>query len=227
MGSTGKSVEKVIVIADNLPKNISILMEKNGISESDLARALNIPYNTIRRLASGFTTDPRMSTLKLIANYFNIGLDALTGEGDPTSYALAANQSPRSVPILGWSDISDSTFMHNINLSSWASWQPIALASTEDLSEQAYALTSRRSMGPRFPLGTVFIIDPDKSPIDGDLVLVKIKESHAVSLRDLIIDPPNWQLLPIIEHSPALLYDESKHKIIGIIVLTMLRTRRS
>lgn len=67
---------------DNLNKDlsnsISLLMKENNISESDLARALSLPYNTIHRLISGHTADPRISTLKSIAAYFDVSLDSLS-----------------------------------------------------------------------------------------------------------------------------------------------------
>lgn len=61
----------------DLSNNLSLLMKENNVSESDLARALSLPYNTIHRLISGHTTDPRVSTLKSIAAYFNVSLDCL------------------------------------------------------------------------------------------------------------------------------------------------------
>lgn len=61
----------------DLSHNLSLLMKGSNVSESDLARALNLPYNTIHRLISGYTTDPRISTLKSIAIYFNVSLDDL------------------------------------------------------------------------------------------------------------------------------------------------------
>ena len=225
MTSSEKDGQIISLSTDNLSKNISILMERNGISEADLARSLNVPYNTIRRLVSGFTIDPRISTLKLIANHFNVSLDELTGEDDPSF--SKENHSPYLVPVLNWQDISDPNFQDNFDASAWINWQPIALAPTGELSKRAYALETRRSMQPRFPEGTMLIVDPDTDPIDGDLVLIRIKENDAVSLRELIIDPPDWQLLPIIENSPHLLYDERIYEIIGIVVLTMMHTRRS
>ena len=210
----------------NLAKNLTLLLERNGISESELARELNIPYNSIRRLISGFTSDPRMSTLKLIASYFNISLDALVGDQDPDNYSPTENRAPVSIPILSWTDISEPDFLTKIFFNDWPKWQPVALAATDDLSKRAYAIESRKSMQPRFPLGTVLVIDPDKDPIDGDLVLVRIKENNAVSLRDLAIDPPILHLFPIIENSPSMIYDTNEHEIIGIVVLTLAFPRK-
>lgn len=64
-------------INENLSKNLSLLLKKYNVSEGTLARELSLPYNTIHRLVSGYTTDPRISTLKLIASYFNVSMDSL------------------------------------------------------------------------------------------------------------------------------------------------------
>lgn len=223
----GDSQNVTTIDTFNLASNLSDLMRKHGLSESELARALDIPYNTIRRITSRFTTDPRMSTLKLIANYFNIGLDALISQDlSMTANTPTRMVPPRSVPIFTWDIISQQNFLNTVELKHWEQWQPIALAPTEDLSSQAYALESKHSMQPRFSPGTIFIVDPEKNPIDEDLVLVKIKETGAVSLRSLIIDPPTWQLLPVIENSSAIEYCDKEHEIIGIVALIIARIRR-
>ena len=220
--------KKITVLNNNLSKNIAILMERDQITESELARALGLPYNTVKRLISGFTADPRISTLSMIAQYFNITLDALFGEEDPTKITIRSNdKTPRSVPILSWDDVSNKDFIQILDFKNWEHWQPIALASTDTLSDSAYALESRPSMHSRFPVGTVFIIDPKEKPIDGDLVLIRFKNNESVSLRDLIIDSPHWQLLSIAQNTPSINYDVKEHKIIGVVVLTILNTRKS
>lgn len=221
--------EKIMVLIDNnLSRNLAMLMKRDQVSESDLAKSLDLPYNTVKRLTSGFTTDPRVSTLSLIAQYFNITLDALLGESDPTRVSVRNNdRSPRAVPILSWENIANKMFFETVDFRNWEFWQPIALASTDSLSDTAYALESRPSMQSRFPLGTVFIIDPKEKPIDGDLVLIRFKNDNSVSLRDLIIDSPHWQLLSIAQNTPSINYDVKEHEIIGIVVLTILKARKS
>tara|TARA_Y100000588_G_scaffold390191_1_gene494933 strand:- start:3643 stop:4329 length:687 start_codon:yes stop_codon:yes gene_type:complete len=222
------SEKRIMVIDNNLSRNLAILMERNQITESDLARALDLPYNTVKRLISGVTTDPRVSTLSLITQYFNVSLDALLSDGDPTKVSVRNNdRTPRSIPILSWEDISNRNFLEVLDLKNWEFWQPIALASTDNLSEIAYALESRPSMQSRFPIGTVFVIDPKEKPIDGDLVLIRFKDNDSVSLRDLIIDSPHWQLLSIAHNTPSINYDVKEHEIIGIVVLTILKARKS
>ena len=222
------SEKRVTVIDNNLSRNLASLMKRNQVTESDLARALDLPYNTVKRLISGFTTDPRISTLSLITQYFNVSMDALLGGNDPTKVSVRSNdKAPRSVPILSWEDISNSDFLEILDFKNWESWQPIALASTDNLSDTAYALESRPSMQSRFPIGTIFVIDPEEKPIDGDLILIRFKENDSVSLRDLIIDSPHWQLLSIAQNTPSINYDVKTHEIIGIVVLTILKARKS
>lgn len=63
-----------------LQKNLFNLMVKKGIrSGSDLARQLDIPPPSINRILSGQITDPRCSTLILLADYFDVSIDDLLG----------------------------------------------------------------------------------------------------------------------------------------------------
>lgn len=89
-----------------LSRNLSLLMKENNISESELARALNLPYNTIHRLISGYTTDPRISTLKLIASYFSVSLDNLFN-----SHCLSSDQDRNIKPK---KNKIDETLLHYI-----------------------------------------------------------------------------------------------------------------
>ncbi|MFJ1268644.1 helix-turn-helix domain-containing protein [Legionella lytica] len=214
-------------VNENLSKNLSLLMKEHKVSESDLARALGLPYNTIHRLVSGHTTDPRISTLKSIAVYFNVSLDTLLNPIELATSTLNINNNPKAVPILSWEKISSNDFLNSIDRQDWVNWLPIPLVSIENLSLHAYAIESRPSMYPRFPTGTFFVVDPECKPIDGDLILIKIKKDGAVSLRELMIDPPTMKLLPIIHNSDLLNFIASEHEIIGVVVLSMHHPRRS
>jgi len=90
------------------------------------------------------------------------------------------------------------------------------------ISKNTFALESRPSMFPRFPKGTVFIIDPSTTPTDGDIILIKIKNSNTYTLRELIIDPPDWHLSPLVSDSHAMTFSKSEHEIAGVCLLTIL-----
>lgn len=210
----------------NLEKNLRILLNKHGVSESNVAQSLNIPVMTIRRIASGETTDPRISTLKLIADYFNTSIDSLIEDNSVNPISLMNKSMPQFVPVLDWKIAADIQSIKDIDLKSWKEWHPVILGDQSSLSDDSFALESRPSMQPRFLTKTLFIIDPMESPLDGDVVLIKMKVDGELSLRELIIDPPRWQLQPVVVGSEILFYDKNLHHIMGVVVLTMLRARK-
>lgn len=210
-----------------LASNLSLLLKKNNLSEAELALALDIPSMTVRRLASGETVDPHISTLKKIANYFEVSIDSLIETKNIGNITTMRNKSmPIFVPILDWQTVSEIDSLGNLDLSSWQEWQPVVLGKQHSLGENAFALEGKPSMMPRFPMGTLFVIDPSVSPIDGDLVLIKMKQDSGLSIREISIDPPKWQLKPTIPGSETLFYAQSDHIIVGTVLLTVLYSRR-
>ncbi len=62
-----------------IASNLAELLRKRCIKTNQLAHHIGIPMMTIRRLLSGETGDPRISTLKCIADYFEVSVDELIG----------------------------------------------------------------------------------------------------------------------------------------------------
>lgn len=210
----------------NLADNLYVLLKTNDLNANQLAQILGIPMMTIRRLLSGETTDPRVSTLKLIAEYFGVSIDSLIEKGNLAASNNYGKARPLFVPKLNWETASKISSLSEINLSTWKEWHSISLSEKEKISANAFALESRPSMFPRFPQGTLFIFDSEAIPKDGDIVLIKLKKNNELTLRELVIDPPEWQLHPVVAGSNMLHYSENEHKIMGINILTMLFNRK-
>lgn len=210
----------------SLSENLRLLFDKNKLNANQIAQALGIPMMTVRRLLLGETADPRISTLKLIADYFDVTVDSLIDNNFHASINASKHTQPVFVPILNWKVAATMDNTDEVDLSQWNEWQPISLTEGNSISEQAFALESRPSMYPRFPQETLFIIDPSVTPTDGDIVLVNIKKHNELTLRELIIDPPDWQLQPIVSGSSSFGYSEAEHHIVGVNVLTMLYNRK-
>lgn len=208
----------------NLAKNLSTLLKFHKLNVSQLGQVLSLPIMTIRRLLSGETTDPRISTLKLIANHFEISLDSLIGENNLG--CLKHKNKPNLIPKIDWTTLEKISTIKELDLNKWLEWQAVSLKEKEVIGDQAFAIESRPSMYPRFPHGTIFIFDPSLTPKDGDIVLIKLKNNE-LTLRKLVIDPPEWQLHPIISGSQILHYSKKDHRIIGINLLTMLYNRKT
>lgn len=209
-----------------LAKNLRTLLDEKRLTESEIAQSINIPVMTVRRLVSGETIDPRISTLKLLADYFKISVDTLIEDNSCTSISMMKKTTPQFVPVLDWETVTAIKAITDLDLKNWKKWRPIALSEETTLNNHAFALESRPSMQPRFPTGTLFIIDPDETPNDGDITLIKMNADGNLSLRDLIIDVPRWQLQPIIPGSETLFYDKNHHSIMGIVVFTLLHCKR-
>ena len=61
-----------------LLQKLQILMKRNGIKNiSQLAKATNIPYTTLKSIFDGDVNDIRLSTSRKLCDYFKITLDDL------------------------------------------------------------------------------------------------------------------------------------------------------
>lgn len=205
-----------------LANNLSILLKQHDLTISQLSQLLSIPIMTIRRLLSGETEDPRISTLKIIAHYFNVSVDFLIGE-DSQAFLLAEKKiKSHLIPKVTWDELPN--FNHK-DMTTKA-WESIALSSHEVISTKVFALESKPSMYPRFPRGAVFIIDPDTTAKDGDIVLIKFKEHNEYTMKELIIDPPEWRLSPLVTNSSTINFHQESHTIVGVVILTLLYNSR-
>jgi transcriptional regulator with XRE-family HTH domain len=207
-----------------ISKNLGYLITINNLTESKVAQDLNIPVMTVRRLVSGETTDPRISTLKILANYFNTTIDHLIGEEMLIQHSVTTPSKPFFVPLLNWETVKQ---LKDIDFNKWVSWIPLSVRKNEPISNDAFALESRPSMYPPFQTGTIFVLDPKLKPADGDLVLVKLLGDNEMTLRELKIDPPDWQLYSINRNASPLSYSKEHHCIIAVVYLTLFYNRNT
>lgn len=202
-----------------IAENLSILIKKNKLNVSQLANILGIPMMTIRRLISGETEDPRISTLKLISDYFGVSLDLLVSNTEKNRLISSKKIKSYLIPKLSWEILKKLNEPETFE--NWTEWQTFSLGSNI-IGSKAFALESRPSMYPRFPKGTIFILDPEITPADGDIVLVRLKKNNEFTLRELIIDPPVWKLDPLVPNSDSIVFSCDNHEIIAVSLLTML-----
>lgn len=206
-----------------IAENLSHLMKLRKTTESKIAQDLNVPVMTIRRLLSGETTDPRVFTLKTLADYFNVTIDTLIETGVLAPNESISQSKPLFIPVLDWDSAKN---IDTIDLKKWPTWIPVTMGKEENISARSFALESRPSMYPRFQQGTIFIIDPELTPSDGDLVLVNLRENNELTLRELFIDPPEWQLHPVNQGSSILNYAKETHEIMAVVFLTLFYNRK-
>lgn len=60
-----------------IAQNIKKYRKKKGISQDKLSKLAGVTYNTIIKIESGATPNPRVETLRLIAKALDITVDSL------------------------------------------------------------------------------------------------------------------------------------------------------
>jgi transcriptional regulator with XRE-family HTH domain len=194
-------------------ENLRQLLMSRGISETELARQTNLPQPTIHKIMSGKTLDPRMSTLKSIASYFEVTLDQLCF--DKHFFAEEIKSANKSVPILTWQDCDNALDVKSkLKPSNWMHWA--AVDGNIDTSS-IFGLITKPSMEPCFPRETILIINANSKPIDGDFVIIQHKGSSEATVRELSLDGPNKLLLPLNRNTLPEKLDSSIH-VIGSVI---------
>ncbi len=61
----------------SIAKNLKKYRKQKGVSQDKLSKLADVTYNTIIKLESGATKNPRIETLQLIAKALGVGVDDL------------------------------------------------------------------------------------------------------------------------------------------------------
>lgn len=201
------------------------LMAKNRIKQTDLSRQTGIPASTLNKIFLGTTDDPRASTLRALAEFFEISIEQLLGlkkvpdSKDGNRVLGFPNQSPSSsaanvAPILNWNQVI-----------AWLSESSIEKDQISDfvtidsrLGENLFALKVKPSMAGHFRPDALIIIDPKAEFKDGNFVLVSVDQSEP-TVRMISKDGADVYLKPL-ESFLTPIQLEPHHQIIGTIIET-------
>ncbi len=200
-----------ISFGETLSSNVQMLMSKKNITAAELSRQISVPRPTINKILYGMTEDPRASTLKAIADYFNLTIDELFSAS--LTFNEKAKIATQAVPIISWEDcIEHAVKVGNLDTATWHDW-----IGCDEVTLGAYALKSRPSMEEQFPKGTVLIIDISLTPRDGDYIVIHYPNTKEATLRQLSIDGMQTLLLPISQSGKIEPLDK-KVKLLGVLV---------
>jgi SOS-response transcriptional repressor LexA len=196
---------------------LSHLLQSHGMSEAELGRKIKVPRATINRLVSGRTPDPRASTLKAIAEYFNVSVDQILGKQPLFSHVdhnIIATTG-KSVPIIDWKSAENwEETTHSLKPDNYFDWIICESSNEKNL----FALRVRGdSMWPQFQENTILIIDPNKQANNKGFVIVYIKKNDEIVFRQLILEG-NYKFLKALNPIfPTIQIGESD-RIIGVII---------
>lgn len=196
------------------------LMAEVDVSEAELARRTDIPQPTLHRILSGATRSPRGASLAPLANFFSVTINQLLGVDSLPADRIAGTYNPRiqgwtTVPVINWKQASEwKTFKHKLRESSWDTWTSTDLP----VSEDAFAIEVRgTAMEPRFNEMTMLIIEPQRQPVDRDMVVAAPKNKESALFKQFLKDGDRAYLKSINEQFKALDIASDYH-IIGTLI---------
>ena len=204
---------------DTICTVLTNLIEMHGITESQLARSINLPRATVNRIKLGKILDPKASTLIRIASYFNISVDQLLGISPLENEANKKQNSIVRVPLIEWNKALDFNNMgkkiNYINSDKWSLFE-----CCDNGVEPRFALTVfGEAMWPFFGDGSIIAVDCNKSPQNRSFVVAYIANRDEVVLRQLLIDGKTKLLTPM-NNAFATLSLSMGDYIIGVVAQT-------
>jgi transcriptional regulator with XRE-family HTH domain len=198
----------------NLSANLKKLMENANLSEAELARRTGIKQPIIHRLLSGENVNPKLQTLKPIAEYFLLTISQLIGEHEITSvwdgFTSSKHEGWSQVPLINGED------RKNFNCKNTK-----FVVTESNVRKNAFALyITDQSMEPLFPEGCIVIVEPDIQPSNGNYIIIRCPNNE-ILLRQLIINNEKKFINTINFKFGTIREITCKDKILGIVIRTI------
>lgn len=209
------------------------LMQANKIDESSLAKACKISLASLSRIKNNPDSNPTISTLRPIAEYFKITIDQLLGyspldldldleTNTKTNTNNNINLSKKTrYPVINIKDINNwlqnKTAKYPIN-----HW----LSTDLQVSNHAFIINYNLDSTSSLLQNCLLFIDPKKQLSNKDLVLTYNKNLSEYLLRSLYIDDNNKQYIKPIEtgNFEYVAIENNKNiNIIGTVIETRLQ----
>ena len=205
-------------IKKNISGNIKLLMgQKNIKAWSELAKQCNITVPAMQRIINQKTDSPGINTLKAIADFFNISVDALISKA-LTANRLTSNTS-KSLPL--FDDLQISKWLRLENDIAPTKNDNVITVDDTSFSSQSFAYKILDgNLSPIIPENSTLIVDTKQAPRHKDYVLLKYPGFKNIVVRQLLTDGVDKYTIPIIS-----VYNNTPHEklasevaIIGVVV---------
>lgn len=192
-------------IAMPLSENLSILMSEFNIDDKKLSDLSGVNVATIKKLRLGQTSNPTLDSLLPIAKYFDISVSQLIGEVslDDTKY--------KDIPLLEWGDL-ESKQKESILIRS-------EIPADSQLAPDCFAtqITIDKYETP-FKINTVIVINPNKTPSDGDYVLCQF--NNQLEICKLVTQLGQKFIASVVASAPQKIKLDALDNFFGTIIET-------
>lgn len=192
--------------------NLKYLMKMRGIKDNDLSEATGVPMTTIYRMKIGYTADPRLSTMKAVADYFGVTLGQIIGEEPLNLDLLHPDKGVTKVPVVNWEQIAT---WETVSKEKSLPWVLIENAASRKL----FALrVNSDEYGEKFPRQALLLVESTETNVYPQYVIVQNKMTQYCMLAkrmrsvsgDCFVHPQNAaMIIPV---------DIKKHQTMGVVV---------
>ena len=188
------------IMVNNLKKQLN----RKGISQTMMARDLNIPEMTVSNWVKG-KTYPRPDKIQLMADYFGITRTQLTEEAPSNLTPLAPQTVP--IPVLGTIACGEPILAEE-NVTEYIYESPDQLPS----GNLFYLKAKGTSMEPTIPDGSYVLVREQPEVENGAIAAVLVNGDTEATLKrikrqgDMVIlmpDNPNYSPFIITRDNPA------------------------
>ena len=150
--------------------NLKNLLYTAKLSENELARRTGVSQQIINRILSGENQNPKIATLKPLANYFMVSISQLIGDD------LSETETKLNPSHLGWQEIPliDWIALSTLPLNELLLQSNRLLIDIEPSNDMFAVKAHDNSMDPKFSEGTLLIFKYDQKPAHGDFILLRL-----------------------------------------------------
>ncbi len=199
---------------NTLCSNLNFLMKEKEISASCLARHVNIPLSSIKKIRNGSTPNPTVATLLPIARFFNVTVEEivdinLIGCKISLQKRNVNISSPAQIPIIRWEEViswPDVPVVKRDTIFSEISFSPFAFALYVD----------REDFGV-FASGSLLLIEPQLIPSHRDYILMYDGGMQIPHLRRILIDGEKIFIQSLLIENNVTAYEDNI-KNLGVVV---------
>lgn len=201
---------------------ITKLMNNYNLDESTLAKACKISLASLSRIKNNPDSNPTISTLRPIADYFNISIDQLLGFSPIESKKPLANNIPviTQTDIFNWLD--NKTTKQPIK-----NWLNYGFEISDKSFAIEYNINTASNINNSVLKNSLLIIDPKRPYKHDNLIFIYNKKLKELFIRKIAIDDQNQIFISPIEDgfSSYIALESCSENIVslGIIVETRLQ----
>lgn len=193
-----------------LSNNLNILMAQARISSSELARQIGVPATTIKRIRNNEQSNPTITTLLPIAQYFSMSLNQLIGNEPLIQLNKNCSAALHKIPLLSWQECIHYA-SHDYEKC------PNQVFTERKVSSKAFALIIEEDDLEFFPRDSILLIEPSQKPETGDYVVIGNAEQNVSSIRKYIVEIDQIYLKPLVT-GVTMSVLTSEYQILGVII---------